>query len=364
MKTLAFYLPQFHEIEENNKWWGKGFTEWVNVKKATPLFRNHNQPREPLNDYYYDLLKVETLKWQSELAKKYRIDGFCFYHYWFNGKRLLDKPAELLLDNKDIDLPFLFSWANEPWTRSWDGSHRDVIMPQSYGDESDWLNHFNYLKPFFEDERYIKHNGKPVFLLYRSASFEKCNEWIQYWRKLARETSFGDIHFVSTLTSFAQDHRQLDFDAELNFEPMCTFEHNMGKIKPVVRKIVGRLKRISNEKLKTNYVEQLLSYQSIWDKILEKDFSETHYSGAFVDWDNTPRKKTKSLVMKGSNPEIFKNNFDKLYKKSLTANVPYLFINAWNEWAEGTYLEPDKKNGHGYLEAVKETVEKFKKNDG
>lgn len=362
MKTIAFYLPQFHEIEENNKWWGAGFTEWSNVKKASPLFKNHNQPRVPLNDYYYNLLEKETLQWQAALAKKYKVDGFCFYHYWFKGKRLLDKPAEILLSNKDIDLPFLFSWANEPWTRSWDGSHRDVIMPQEYGNEDDWLAHFNYLKPFFEDNRYIKHDGKPIFLIYRSASFERCAEWIAFWRKLARDTSFGDIHFVTTLTSFVQDSRKLDFDAELNFEPMCTFEHSMGKFNPLIRKVFGRLKRISNQKLKTNHVEQLLSYQSVWDKILEKEFSSTHYSGAFVDWDNTPRKKTKSLVMKGSSPQIFKNNFDKLYMKSLNSNVPYLFINAWNEWAEGTYLEPDTKNGYGYLEAVSDSVIKHNKN--
>lgn len=359
MKTLAYYLPQFHEIEENNEWWGKGFTEWVNVRKAVPLFKEHYQPRVPLNNNYYDLSRKETLVWQAEIAKKHHVDAMCFYHYWFDGKRLLDKPAELLLSSKEIPMSFIFCWANEPWTRSWDGSHRDVIMPQSYGDEDNWLEHFNYLKPFFEDERYLKHNGKPMFLIYRSASFERCADWIAYWRKLASHTSFKDIHFVTSLTSFEQDSRKLDFDAMVNFEPMCTFEHFAGHVKPFIRKILGRLRREANQKFNCCYVEQKLSYQFIWDNILKKEYSDVCYSGAFVDWDNSPRKKTKSLVMNGSTPEVFKDNFDKLYSKSLSSNVPYLFINAWNEWAEGTYLEPDERYGFKYLEAIRDIVIKY-----
>ncbi|MFI3311664.1 glycoside hydrolase family 99-like domain-containing protein [Ewingella allii] len=362
MKTLAYYLPQFHEVEENNNWWGKGFTEWTNVKKAKPLFKNHYQPRVPLNKNYYNLLDKDTLIWQADIAKKHHVDGFCFYHYWFNGRQLLEKPAQILLQNKDIDLPFIFSWANEPWTRSWDGSHRDVIMPQEYGDEKDWLEHFNYLKPFFEDARYIKHNGKPIFLIYRSASFDRCEEWIAYWRKLASETSFKDIHFVSTLTSFKRDERVLDFDASVNFEPMCTFEHFTGNVRPFIRKVLGRIRREANQKLNCCYVEQKLSYQFIWNQILKKEFNSTCYSGAFVDWDNSPRKKTKSLVMIGSTPAVFKENFDKLYLKSKSSGVPYLFVNAWNEWAEGTYLEPDEHNGYQYLEAIRDVVEKYEDN--
>lgn len=358
MKVLAFYLPQYHEIEENNRWWGAGFTEWVNVKKATKLFSGHNQPRIPLNKNYYNLLESSTLEWQTKVANEYGIDGFCFYHYWFGGKQLLEKPAELLLDNKEIKINFCFSWANEPWTRSWDGSTRDILMPQTYGDKADWLEHFNYLKPFFEDERYIKHGGKPVFLLYRSASFDKCEEWINYWRELAKNTSFKDMHFVSTLTSFKKDNRKIDFDAHLHFEPMCTFEHDMGLIHPLKRKVIGRIRKIINQKFKCNFVEQKLSYDKIWSKILDKKFSANTYSGAFVDWDNTPRKSTRGLVIKGGNPDKFKKYFYKLYDESKKNQVPFLFINAWNEWAEGTYLEPDEKYGFSYLEAIKEVVEK------
>lgn len=357
MKILAFYLPQYHVIEENNKWWGDGFTEWVNVKRAKPLFKGHYQPRVPLNKNYYDLLDNKTMEWQADIAKKYGVDGFCFYHYWFGGHKLLEKPAELLLNNKNINLNYCFSWANEPWTRSWDGSTKDVLMSQIYGDKADWLSHFNYLKPFFEDERYIKYNGKPIFLLYRSASFERCSEWMMYWRELAKDTLFKDIHFVSTLTSFEKDKRNLDFDAYLNFEPMCTFEHYMGIFHPLKRKVLGRIKKIINKEFGLNFVEQKLSYDSLWEKILRKEFNEHIYSGAFVDWDNTPRKSTRGLVISGGNPDKFKNYFSKLYEKSKQSNVPFVFINAWNEWAEGTYLEPDERYGFSYLEAIKSTVD-------
>ena len=150
IKVVAFYLPQFHTIPENDEWWGKGFTEWVNVKKAKPIFKGHRQPRVPLNDNYYDLSQTETIRWQADLANKYGVYGFCFYHYWFDGKLLLEKPAELLLEHKDIPLRFCFSWANEPWARTWDGKQHQILMPQSYGEKKDWQRHFDYLLPFLK----------------------------------------------------------------------------------------------------------------------------------------------------------------------------------------------------------------------
>ena len=149
MKIFAFYLPQYHTIPENDAWWGKGFTEWTNVKKATPLYHKHNQPRVPLNKNYYDLSNHKTLEWQADLLKEYKIDGLCFYHYWFKNKKLLEKPAEILLNNRKIDMPFFFSWANEPWTRSWDGQNKDILINQDHGNQADWIKHFYYLLPFF-----------------------------------------------------------------------------------------------------------------------------------------------------------------------------------------------------------------------
>ncbi|ELI4563254.1 glycoside hydrolase family 99-like domain-containing protein, partial [Escherichia coli] len=353
MKVIAFYLPQYHVIPENDKWWGEGFTEWTNVKRAVPLFSGHNQPRIPLNNNYYNLLDKKTLIWQAGLANQYKIGAMCFYHYWFLGKQLLEKPAEILLENKEINMPFLFSWANEPWTRAWDGSHRNVLMPQSYGTEADWEKHFNYLKPFFEDERYLKHDGKPIFIIYRTANFALCNEWISCWRELSKNTSFKDIHFVSSYTSFENDPRKLDFDAHLYFEPMCTVGHNLGYFNKKIKKINARLKRVINQKFGTTYVENTLQYDYLWEKILKKKINKTQYPGAFVDWDNSARKKSRALVIHGGSPKKFGLYLDKLYKRSIENNCPFLFINAWNEWAEGTYLEPDEKNKYSYLEELK-----------
>ncbi|WP_325086983.1 glycosyltransferase WbsX family protein [Acinetobacter johnsonii] len=360
MKIYAFYLPQFHTIAENDEWWGKGFTEWVNVKKAKPLFSDHDQPKVPLDNYYYDLSDKETLKWQSDLMKKYKVDGLCFYHYWFTGQQLLQKPAEILLENKDIDLPFLFSWANEPWTRTWDGGDKHVLMPQNYGTEKNWIDHFNYLLPFFKDSRYQKHNGKPIFLLYRSTSFIDCAEWMKCWRSLASKSGIGDIHFVSMQTIFEEDKRSIGFDAKVYFEPVNTIRYsiNIG-VNRLFNKISNKTKAMSNTLLDTNYIENSEDYDEIWSNILAKKIGEYNYSGAFVSWDNTPRKGTKGLYIKNFSTEKFKKYFDLLYSKSKENNVPYLFINAWNEWAEGTYLEPDIKNEYKCLEAIKSVVSKY-----
>ena len=366
MKIFAFYLPQFHSIPENDVWWGNNFTEWTNVKKSTPLFYNHNQPRIPLNQNYYNLLNTETLRWQADLLKKYKLDGLCFYHYWFNGKLLLEKPAELLLKEKSIEMPFFFSWANEPWTRSWDGKNKDILIDQNYGDESDWIKHFNYILPFFKDKRYLKHNGFPVFVIYRSANFERCQDWINCWRSLAADNCLGNIHFVSTLTSFEKDNRNINFDAEINFEPLNTLIHHMNiyakksffpRIGRSINKRISKL--IYSFKNQDNFFQvPNFDYDLTWKTILNKKFNYKSYAGGFVDWDNTPRKQDKGLVALNGNPHKFKQYFDKLYLKARDDNSPYIFINAWNEWAEGTYLEPDTKNEYKYLEAIKDVVEK------
>ncbi|NHB58721.1 glycosyl transferase [Acinetobacter sp. 194] len=365
MKIFAFYLPQFHTITENDLWWGKGFTEWTNVKKSKPLFFKHNQPRIPLNENYYNLLNKETLLWQAELLKKYKLDGLCFYHYWFNGKLLLEKPAELLLKEKSIDLPFFFSWANEPWTRSWDGKNKDILIDQSYGDELDWIKHFNYMLPFFKDARYLKHNGFPVFVIYRSASFERCQEWIACWRSLAANNGLGNIHFISTLTSFENDNREIDFDAEINFEPLNTLTHHMNiygkksflpRIKHSINKRISKLMIIATNTVNITQVPTF-DYDLTWKTILNKKFNQNLYAGGFVDWDNTARKSNNGLVAVNGNPDKFKKYFYKLYIKAIKEDSPYIFINAWNEWAEGTYLEPDTKHKYKYLEAIRDVVE-------
>lgn len=184
MKIIAFYLPQFHEIPENNEWWGEGFTEWVNVKKAKPLFEGHNQPRVPLDDKYYDLLDDEVKIWQAKIAKENGIYGFCYYHYWFNGRKVLERPMEQMLRNNEVDIPFCVCWANEPWTKAWIGRN-EIILPQFYGEKKEWKEHFDYLLPFFQDKRYIKENGKPLMVIYRAEVITNLNEMLDYWSELA-----------------------------------------------------------------------------------------------------------------------------------------------------------------------------------
>ncbi|MGL5056639.1 MAG: glycosyltransferase WbsX family protein [Fusobacteriaceae bacterium] len=341
-KLIAFYLPQFHRVKENDEWWGEGFTEWTNVKRSKPLYKNHNQPRVPLNNNYYDLSKKETLVEQAKLAKENNIFGFCFYHYYFNGKNLLEKPAELLLENKEIDINYCFSWANEPWTRSWDGKTKDVLMPQNYGDIEDWKRHFDYLLPFFRDERYIKKDNKPVFLIYRTNNIPNCEGMIEYWKKLSIKKGFSGIYLIETLNSFQKKPILESSEAVVEFEPMLTMRYYLNpltQVKRLIRKKIGLL--------------DIVDYDKVWKNIIKRDesYSKQKCLGAFVGWDNTPRKGKNGLIIKGSTPE----KFGEYLKKQVQKNTSdFLFINAWNEWAEGTYLEADTKNKNNFLKKIKE----------
>ena len=351
-KIIAFHLPQFHTFKENDEWWGKGFTEWTNTKKATQQFKNHFQPRIPLNENYYDLSDKNSLNEQAELAKKYNIYGFCFYHYWFNGKLLMEKPLEILLNEKDIDINFCFCWANEPWTRSWDGQTSEILIEQDYGDEKDWKLHFNYLLKFFNDNRYIKIDRKPIIVLYSTNKIDNCEAMISYWNQLAIENGFPGIYVIAEKNSYQKNSNVLNINAELYFEPMYTSFHD----RTIFDKLKTKSKSIYiNSVNKKNLV--IRDYHQIWKKIIKRDYSSKKiefFPGAFVDWDNTARRKDKATIYLGANPRIFKRYFKQLFNNCLKYNNKFIFINAWNEWAEGAYLEPDTINKYSYLEAIKE----------
>ena len=234
MKIIAFYLPQFHNIPENDEWWGDGFTEWTNVKKAKPLYEGHMQPRVPLGGNYYNLLDDNVKIWQADLAKKYGVYGFCYYHYWFNGKMLLEKPMEQMLANKEVDIPFCICWANEPWTKAWVGDERKLLIAQEYGQEEEWKQHFMYLLPFFKDERYITKNGKPLFVFYRPDIVPCMKEMIETWDKLAKENGLSGITFAFQSGDYdwnnSKEAKLFDYDIEFQPPYDCGFTSTMEMI--------------------------------------------------------------------------------------------------------------------------------------
>lgn len=364
-KVIAHYLPQFHTIPENDLWWGKGFTEWVNVKKSKPLFKDHKQPRLPYNNNFYDLKKTEDLIAQSKLAKKYNIYGFCFYHYWFNGKLILEKPVENYLKEKKIETNFCFSWGNEKWTRAWDGLTSDILIDQDYGTEEDWLKHFNYLLPFFNDTRYIKVDNKPMFIIYRPTDIVLLPKMKLYWDNLAKKNGFEGIHIVCTLNGFQNDDRDQIFDSYLYFEPLNTIKYHLNKLskfsflmKSIIHDKIGS--KVDEKKLpKKKLFYKVLSYKDLWEEILKKPLiknGKNIFPGGFVEWDNTARKKNRATIIQYNKKEEFEKYFNKLYQKANVNRSEFIFINAWNEWAEGAYIEPDERNGFETLEVINKVV--------
>lgn len=355
-KVIAFYLPQYHCIPENDKWWGEGFTEWQNTSKAKPLFKGQYQPKEPLNDNYYNLLDRSSREWQANLAKQYGVYGFCYYHYWFNGKLLLEKPLEEVLKLNEPDFPFCMCWANEPWTRAWDGGEKKVIMPQHYGGKKEWKEHFDYLLPFFLDKRYIRIKNKPVFIFYRSSSISNFDEMLKYWNELSVKNGLDGIYFIEELNSFQGVSSSNLSDALLQFEPMYTLRFDVDLNIRIVRKLKNILRKICHN---STTLMDTYSYKYVWNKIVNRDsnsFSKKTFHGAFVDWDNTARKKYNATVFKGATPKKFGNYLNIQLQKSENENKEFVFINAWNEWAEGTYLEPDKLNNYDYLTEIRKLI--------
>lgn len=367
-KILAMYLPQFHETPENNQFWGEGFTDWVSVKNAEKAFEAHEQPKVPLNKNYYDLTNCNTLKWQASLARKYNLDGFCIYHYWFkNNKKVLYKPAEILLSNKDIDINFCFSWDNTSWIRTWSKlegnawaplyevdkfNKNKYLLELDYGDIPEWQKHFEYLLPFFKDKRYVKIDGKPVFSFFSTNNKTILTKMGEYWDKLAINNGFPGLFLISRCDPII---RKKLFDSEFIYQPITTGWQR----KTVIQKKINNL-----FKTKTKCKGPILyNYDKIWKKILlESKLRAKHkiILGGFVNYDDTPRRGNNGCLILDGTPEKFKTYFNELYKICLNYNKEIVFLTAWNEWGEGAYLEPDEKNGYKYLQAVKAVVERYR----
>lgn len=375
MKIIAFYLPQFHNIPENNEWWGDGFTEWTNVKAAKPIYEGHHQPKIPLNNNYYNLLDDNVKIWQAKLAKTYGIYGFCYYHYWFNGRLILEKPMEQMLKNVNIDIPFCICWANEAWTKSWVNNEKTVLIPQKYGNSNEWKEHFEYLLPFFMDKRYIKENNSPVIIIYRPAVMHCVNQMIQYWNMLAKENGFNGLKFICVTNDLYIDDTDIFglFDNIIEWQPhtaksVSRVSNNryVSELKKIRRNMFKKIERITGIDFYDWDImvrgkrkkRQFQNYDSVWNGIINmKPISKKSIPGAFVRWDNTPRFHERGTVIAGETPEKF---YHYMKQQIIHARTDYssdmIFMYAWNEWAEGGYLEPDEEYGYGYLEAIKKAL--------
>lgn len=369
VKLLAFHLPQFHEIEENNQWWGKGFTEWTNVKRGRKMYPGHYQPKVPLNHNYYDLSDSSVLRKQAALARRYGIYGFCFYHYYFTGKKLLEKPVEDYLLQKD-KLPYCFAWANQSFARTWYGKNgnNEMLLRQTYGGEKEWKEHFAYLLPFFKDKQYIKVNNCPMFLIYLSRDFKSCNKMIKLWNELAREEGFNGIHFVAMDTGFETKYFAPGFDATVDFEPMRTMRdlpYWMNFIRNKRREAFLKKGVSKSSFINSFFVDNICTYDFVsrLSTARERNGTRKSYMGVFAGWDNTARKDESGFVISGSSPQKFEKYLRRQIERTKEAGNEFLFINAWNEWSEGAYLEPDEKYGYSYLNAVKRALEKKEERD-
>lgn len=357
MKKFAIFLPQFHTIPENDEWWGKGFTEWVNVKSAKPLFSGHVQPKTPLNGNYYNLLDVNTRKWHNKLLNEYEIDGLIYYHYYFDGKLLLEKPAEDLLNDKSVDYNFFFCWPSESWRRTWNGK-QDILISQHFLEDY-WDDHINYLLKFFKDERYLKYDNKPLFMLHNTDEVRKHPEMIDYFDQRCKDEGFSGIGIVEVFRYGDYEEfkkNSLKQTVKIYFrEPDVTYnrykshitqipKHTFHAIKKRVLKktnlpIINFLASKCVEKLDGNKFYEIMTKDTIND--------DKAIRGIFFGWDNTPRHSYRGYVI--TPPD--KNHFD-TFMDSIK-NDEFVIINAMNEWAEGMILEPTEEDGYMYLEWLK-----------
>lgn len=361
LKPIALYLPQYHEIPENNEWWGKGFTEWMNVKKAKSLFAGHYQPHVPIDNNYYNLNDNEVLVKQAKLAKEYGIYGFCFYHYWFNGKLLLEKPIENLLAAKEPDFPFCLCWANENWTRTWDGNDKQVLMKQDYSLKDD-LNHIKYLIPFFKDDRYIKIDGKPIFLMYRTELHPQINEATEIWRNEVKKAGFPDLYLIR-VENFEKNLNPSihGFDAGMEFAPDFAISGGKALKKKLLKYLFLKFLHFSKLKKSALFQNRVVSYKNVLNNMIKRNIANyTYFRCICPSWDNSARRKTNATIYINSTPKLFGNwvkSMKEYTQKNLPENKQFLFINAWNEWGEGCHLEPDKKYSTQYLDELKKNLQ-------
>ena len=377
-RVIAYYLPQFHPIPENDKYWGKGFTEWTNVAKAKPLFKGHYQPRIPADLGFYDLRLPEVREQQAQMAREAGIEGFCYWHYWFgNGKRLLQRPFNEVLQSGKPDFPFCLAWANHSWkTSTWENGGKDrMIVEQRYLGEEDYTLHFQEVLPAFRDKRYITIEGKPLFAIFDPYNFRDVSNFIKTWQRLAKENGLKGIYFIAMSNSTSTLQRNADGTLKrvapnlqsservykdllnLGFDGINSFGKSRAEML-----YMGKYARIA-KKLLHQYIPFLPTHRINYEKITQHFFApedswQNVYPSIFPQWDRTPRAGNSEGVYVNATPTTFKKHVEDALNVIENKDMEHriLFLRAWNEWGEGNYVEPDLKYGHGFLDAIKETI--------
>jgi lipopolysaccharide biosynthesis protein len=350
IRLIAFYLPQFHPIPENDRWWGKGFTEWTNVVRGSPQFPGHYQPQLPADLGFYDLRVPEVREAQARLAAEYGIAGFCYHHYWFGGKRLLERPFNEVLASGKPDFPFCLCWANENWTRRWDGLESEVLIRQQHSDRDD-IAFIHSLFPAFRDRRYIRVNGKPLLIVYRTTLLPDPARTARIWREEAHKAGLGELYLcrAETFTSYGQHEEpgRIGFDAALEFPPHAIFSA-----------------RVHESVLlpDSDFEGEIFDYRHVmYHALIRRAPSFPLFRGVMPSWDNTARKRNKSYVFLHSSPGDYERWLTETVRLARIEHPDeqerLIFINAWNEWAEGCHLEPDQRYGLQYLEATRRALQ-------
>lgn len=359
-RLIAYYLPQFHPIPENDEWWGKGFTEWTNVAKAKPLFRGHYQPHIPADLGFYDLRVPETRLAQAEMAQKYGIEAFCYWHYWFAGRRLLERPFNEVLRSGEPDFPFCLGWANASWTGVWYGASNKTLVEQTYPGMQDHEAHFYALLPAFTDSRYMTVDGKPVFLLFRPKDLPDAERVMDFWRSLAAREGLAGIHWIANADDVLWSPEKHGFDAATTTAlPIMFRTRALSMAARVRRKLtsVPATAALANRSLRRPV--HVYDYAEVSSRlIVERPPAFEHYPCVIPNWDNTPRSGRNGSVLHNSTPEAFGRQLDRAIESvtHLPEEHRIIVVKSWNEWAEGNYLEPDQRFGKAYLEVTREKI--------
>lgn len=347
-RAIAFYLPQYHPIPENDQWWGKGFTEWTNTAKAMPLFRSHYQPHVPADLGFYDLRVPETRAAQAEMAREHGVEAFCYYHYWFGGKRLLERPFNEVLESGKPDFPFCLCWANATWTGIWHGNPGRILVEQSYPGTEDYEAHFRELLPAFRDERYLKVDGKPLFIIYKPKDVPNVQRVAELFRQMAERAGLPGIYLVGVSHHDSWEPKGDGFDAAV-----------VQNLPGLTGKIPWRYPLLKLRSKLRGHRLSIYQYKDLLNSFVPAKTKKLEYLPCLIpSWDNTPRSGMNGLVVEGSKPELFRHSLRQALENvsAKPSEHRLVFLKSWNEWAEGNHMEPDLRFSHGYLEVLRSEV--------